>query len=115
MIWVLSDNPARFFYQRLGGKEVRRKTLPVGGAQVGATGFGWRELNVLVTSKDILGLSFAFLPAAGFFQRIGDFRRHVFLVVLGEHTGGGEHAVGRSRPSATTPCPSRNRSGRMPS
>ncbi|HEX5319180.1 MAG TPA: GNAT family N-acetyltransferase [Stellaceae bacterium] len=52
VIWVLSDNPARFFYRRLGGKEVRRKTLPVGGAQVGATGFGWRELSLLVAPKE---------------------------------------------------------------
>ena len=34
IIWVLRDNPARFFYQRLGGSEVRRKMLPFGGKQV---------------------------------------------------------------------------------
>lgn len=44
VIWVLRDNPARYFYQRLGGREVRRKTLPVGGASVAATGFGWPDL-----------------------------------------------------------------------
>ncbi|MGH7095745.1 MAG: GNAT family N-acetyltransferase [Stellaceae bacterium] len=44
VIWVLRDNPARYFYQRLGGREVRRKTLPVGGASIPATGFGWRDL-----------------------------------------------------------------------
>jgi hypothetical protein len=41
---VLSENPSRFFYQRLGGREVRRKTLPFAGAQVAATGFGWSDL-----------------------------------------------------------------------
>ncbi|HEX3883902.1 MAG TPA: GNAT family N-acetyltransferase [Stellaceae bacterium] len=44
VVWVLSDNPARFFYQRLGGREVRRRNLPVGGAQIAATGFGWPDL-----------------------------------------------------------------------
>ncbi len=44
VVWVLRDNPARFFYQRLGGREVRRKTLPVGGVSVAASGYGWRDL-----------------------------------------------------------------------
>src|SRR6185312_3299606 len=44
VIWVLRENPARFFYQRLGGKEVRRKLLPFNGAQVAASGYGWRDL-----------------------------------------------------------------------
>jgi ribosomal protein S18 acetylase RimI-like enzyme len=44
VIWVLRENPARFFYQRLGGREVRRKLLPFSGAQVAASGFGWEDL-----------------------------------------------------------------------
>jgi ribosomal protein S18 acetylase RimI-like enzyme len=44
VIWVLRENPARFFYQRLGGKEVRRKLLPFNGTQVAATGYGWPDL-----------------------------------------------------------------------
>ena len=44
VIWVLQENPARFFYQRLGGKEVRRKLLPFNGTQVAASGYGWRDL-----------------------------------------------------------------------
>jgi ribosomal protein S18 acetylase RimI-like enzyme len=44
VIWVLRENPARFFYQRLGGKEVRRKLLPFNGSQVAASGYGWRDL-----------------------------------------------------------------------
>ena len=44
VIWVLRENPARFFYQRLGGKEVRRKLLPFNGTQVAASGYGWRDL-----------------------------------------------------------------------
>jgi ribosomal protein S18 acetylase RimI-like enzyme len=44
VIWVLRENPARFFYQRLGGREVRRKLLPFNGMQVPATGYGWPDL-----------------------------------------------------------------------
>jgi len=44
VIWVLRENPARFFYQRLGGKEVRRKLLPFNGTEVAASGYGWRDL-----------------------------------------------------------------------
>jgi ribosomal protein S18 acetylase RimI-like enzyme len=44
VIWVLRENPARFFYQHLGGKEVRRKLLPFNGTQVAASGYGWPDL-----------------------------------------------------------------------
>jgi hypothetical protein len=41
----LRDNPGRFFYHRLGGKEVQRKAFVVGGKRIEATGFGWRDLR----------------------------------------------------------------------
>ena len=44
VIWVLSENPSRFFYKRLGGREIRHKNLPFAGTQVAATGFGWPDL-----------------------------------------------------------------------
>jgi len=44
VIWVLRDNPARFFYRRLGGKEVRRRLLSFGGGEVPAIAFGWPDL-----------------------------------------------------------------------
>ncbi|HEY1795009.1 MAG TPA: GNAT family N-acetyltransferase [Stellaceae bacterium] len=44
VVWVLSENPSRFFYQRLGGREIRRRMLPFAGAQVAATAFGWPDL-----------------------------------------------------------------------
>lgn len=44
VIWVLRDNPSRFFYRRLGGREIRHRTLQVAGAEVGAAGFAWRDL-----------------------------------------------------------------------
>jgi ribosomal protein S18 acetylase RimI-like enzyme len=44
VIWVLRENPSRFFYLRLGGKEIRRKLLPFNGTQVAASGYGWPDL-----------------------------------------------------------------------
>jgi ribosomal protein S18 acetylase RimI-like enzyme len=44
IIWVLRDNPARFFYERLGGRLVSHKPVPVGGSQVEALAYGWRDL-----------------------------------------------------------------------
>ncbi len=44
IIWVLAANPSRFFYARLGGREVSRKRFAVGGAFVEAAGYGWRDL-----------------------------------------------------------------------
>ena len=44
IIWVLRGNPSRFFYERLGGKEVSRKRLDVAGTTVEGTAYGWRDL-----------------------------------------------------------------------
>src|SRR5438128_5360168 len=55
ILWVLRDNPSRFFYERLGGHQVSRKPLAVGGAAVEATAYGWRDLPgflAAVSSED---------------------------------------------------------------
>src|SRR6267143_1184159 len=44
ILWVLRDNPARFFYERLGGHQVSRKPLAVGGAAIEPIAYGWRDL-----------------------------------------------------------------------
>jgi ribosomal protein S18 acetylase RimI-like enzyme len=44
IVWVLRDNPSRFFYERLGGRQVGTKLLSVGGDTVAATGYGWSDL-----------------------------------------------------------------------
>ncbi len=55
IVWVLRDNPARFFYERLGGRQASRKALAVGGAEVPAIAYGWRDLPgflAAVSSED---------------------------------------------------------------
>lgn len=44
VLWVLRDNPARFFYERLGGRQIRRKPLAVGGTAIEAIAYGWPDL-----------------------------------------------------------------------
>ena len=44
IVWVLRDNPSRFFYERLGGHQTIRKAIPVGGSLVEAIAYGWRDL-----------------------------------------------------------------------
>lgn len=44
IIWVLRDNPGRFFYQRLGGREVQHKLFTVGGKRIEAAGYVWHDL-----------------------------------------------------------------------
>jgi ribosomal protein S18 acetylase RimI-like enzyme len=48
LIWVVRANPARFFYERLGGKLVLNRSIPLGGAPVEAAGYGWRDLSALL-------------------------------------------------------------------
>jgi ribosomal protein S18 acetylase RimI-like enzyme len=55
ILWVLRDNPSRFFYERLGGHQVSRKALAVGGTTIAATAYGWRDLPrflAAVSSED---------------------------------------------------------------
>ena len=55
IIWVLRDNPSRFFYERLGGRQTARKSLSVGGAWIEALAYGWPDLPAFlaaVSSQD---------------------------------------------------------------
>jgi len=55
IVWVLRDNPSRFFYERLGAHQVSRKAFPVGGAAIEAVAYGWRDLPsflAAVSSED---------------------------------------------------------------
>lgn len=55
IVWVLRDNPSRFFYERLGAQQVSHKRLAVGGAAVDAVAYGWHDLPgylAAVSSED---------------------------------------------------------------
>jgi ribosomal protein S18 acetylase RimI-like enzyme len=44
ILWVLRENPSRFFYERLGARQVSRKSLAVGGTAIEALAYGWDDL-----------------------------------------------------------------------
>ena len=46
IIWVLSDNqPARSFYERIGGVYVRAQPITIGSATLEEVSYGWRRLD----------------------------------------------------------------------
>jgi ribosomal protein S18 acetylase RimI-like enzyme len=51
VIWVLRDNPSRFFYERLGGRLVGHRALKLAGATVAAAAYGWPDLATVIASQ----------------------------------------------------------------
>lgn len=41
LVWVLTDNPYAEFYRKLGGIEIGRKNLVIGGKELEETAYGW--------------------------------------------------------------------------
>lgn len=44
LAWVVSGNPSRFFYERLGGRRVATRMIFVGDSQVEVVGYGWTDI-----------------------------------------------------------------------
>jgi GNAT superfamily N-acetyltransferase len=49
VVWVLRDNPACAFYQRMGGVKVAEQMIEIGGVSLPEIAFGWPEIGVLCT------------------------------------------------------------------
>lgn len=48
-VWVLERNLAAVsFYQRLGGTEIARKTIEIGGAELSDLALGWQDLEAFL-------------------------------------------------------------------
>jgi ribosomal protein S18 acetylase RimI-like enzyme len=58
VIWVLRDNPARFFYERLGGKLTSHQPLQVAGVSVEAVAYGWPDLAAVLKTQARTGGGF---------------------------------------------------------
>ena len=48
LVWVLAANPARAFYESLGGAYVRARELEIGGEALEEVGYGWLDTKALV-------------------------------------------------------------------
>lgn len=51
MVWVLKDNPARGFYERLGGEYLYGKQIEIGGEALMEVSYGWRNLSRFQSGK----------------------------------------------------------------
>jgi len=49
-LWVLRENPSRWFYSRLGGRPVAESVVRVGGQPVTQTAFVWDPIERLLAS-----------------------------------------------------------------
>lgn len=45
MVWVLRDNPARGFYERLGGEYLCEKPIEIGRETLMEVAYGWQDLD----------------------------------------------------------------------
>lgn len=45
IVWVLRDNPARFFYERMGGERVAERRERFWGRDLDEIGYGWPDLK----------------------------------------------------------------------
>jgi GNAT superfamily N-acetyltransferase len=51
MVWALADNPARFFYEAMGGALVAESTDSLWGRRVRQRGYGWRDLESWLAAR----------------------------------------------------------------
>ena len=51
LVWVLSKNPARHFYEKLGGIYLRDKQVEIGGTGLQESAYGWLDLRSLRKSE----------------------------------------------------------------
>jgi GNAT superfamily N-acetyltransferase len=51
LVWVLEKNPAKLFYEALGGQFVGRKKIEIGNAELIEISYGWNDINQLLNTK----------------------------------------------------------------
>lgn len=50
LLWVLAENPARRFYEAIGGRELRSQPIEIGGARLDEVAYGWDDVAALAAS-----------------------------------------------------------------
>jgi L-amino acid N-acyltransferase YncA len=51
LLWVFADNPARRFYEALGGRRLRVEQADFGGVMVDEVAYGWPDITVILRDK----------------------------------------------------------------
>ena len=54
LIWVLADNRAKRFYEKLGGLAVAERPASIGGVDLTEVAYGWRDTGSLARQNTIL-------------------------------------------------------------
>jgi len=49
LVWVLEENPYKRFYESIGGTYVGTSEISVGGKKLKELGYGWRDLDSLIS------------------------------------------------------------------
>lgn len=52
VVWVLRENPACGFYQRMGGVQVAEQPIEIGGKVLPEIAFGWPDIGVLCATEE---------------------------------------------------------------
>lgn len=47
LIWVLNENPSRYFYESMGGQLIREQTIQIGEQQLRESAYAWSDLMSL--------------------------------------------------------------------
>ncbi len=55
LVWVLSDNPARFFYEAMGGRRVAERHEPFAGVRLEEAAYAWDDLGACLAARDDAG------------------------------------------------------------
>jgi ribosomal protein S18 acetylase RimI-like enzyme len=53
VLWMLADNPTRFFYEGLGGQRVGERTDTMGGVDVDEQAYAWRDLEAPLVRRKL--------------------------------------------------------------
>ena len=53
VLWMLADNPARFFYEGLGGVMVGERTDTMAGQDVDEVAYAWRDLDAPLVRRKL--------------------------------------------------------------
>jgi GNAT superfamily N-acetyltransferase len=51
ILWVLKENPAKFFYEALGGKFITAEKVEIGNSFLDELSYGWDDLSCLLKKK----------------------------------------------------------------
>lgn len=48
LIWVAADNPAKLFYEAMGGKALTTKQALIGDTTINEISYGWNDISLLI-------------------------------------------------------------------